>query len=72
LELLGGVFVGGISFSVAFAIAIPNLDVPEGYWGFDYPKAVGMAVLARAFCGGLAGIPVCAVSVPIISWYMDF
>ena len=72
LGLLGGAFVGGISFSLAFAIAIPTLDVPEGYWGFDYPKAVGMAFLAGAFWGGLAGIPVGAVSVPIISWYMDF
>ncbi len=72
LGMLGGAFVGGISFSLAFAIAIPNLDVPEGYWGFDYPKAVGMAFLAGAFWGGLAGIPIGAVSVPIISWYMDF
>jgi hypothetical protein len=43
LGLRGGAFVGGISFSLAFAIAIPTRDVPEGYWGFDHPKAVGMA-----------------------------
>ena len=49
LGMLGGAFVGEISFSLAFAIAIPTLDVPEGYWGFDYPKAVGMAFLAGAF-----------------------
>ena len=72
LGMLGGAFVGGISFSLAFAIAIPSLDVPAGYWGFDYPQAVGMAVVAGAFWGGLAGIPIGAVSVPIISLYMGF
>ena len=66
-------FVGGVSFSLAFAIAIPILDVREGYWGpFNYPQAVGMSFLAGAFWGGLAGIPIGAVTVPIISLYMGF
>jgi len=66
-------FVGGVSFSLAFAIAIPTLDVREGYWGpFNYPQAVGMSFLAGAFWGGLLGVPIGAVTVPIISVYMGF
>ncbi len=66
-------FVGGVSFSLAFAIAIPTLDVREGYWGpFNYPQAVGMSFLAGAFWGGLLGVPIGVVTVPIISVYMGF
>jgi len=73
LGLVSGVIIGGITFSLNFAIAYHVLEVPEGYWGrFDYPQAVGMAVLAGALWGGLAGIPVGAVSVPVIALYMDF
>jgi len=73
LGAVGTAFVGGVSFSLAFAIAIPTLDVPEGYWGpFDYPQAVGMSFVAGAFWGGLLGVPIGAVTVPIISVYMGF
>jgi len=73
LGAVGTAFVGGVSFSLAFAIGIPTLDVPEGYWGpFDYPQAVGMSFIAGAFWGGLLGVPIGAVTVPIISVYMGF
>ncbi len=74
LGMLGAAFVGGISFALAFAIAIPTVDAPPGYWGrnFTYLQAVGMGFLAGAFWGGFTGIPVGAVTVPIISIYMDF
>lgn len=73
LGMLGGGFVGGISFALAFAIAVPLLEVEPGYWGsFNYPQALGMAFLAGAFWGGVTGIPAGAVTVPIISFYMDF
>jgi len=55
------------------AIAIPVVEVDPGYWGpFNYPQAVGMGFLAGAFWGGLLGIPVGAVAVPLISIYMAF
>jgi len=73
LGAVGTAFVGGVSFSLAFAIAIPTLDVREGYWGpFNYPQAVGMSFVAGAFWGGLLGVPIGAVTVPIISVYMGF
>lgn len=73
LGAVGTAFVGGVSFSLAFAIGIPTLDVPEGWWGpFDYPQAVGMSFIAGAFWGGLLGVPIGAVTVPIISVYMGF
>ena len=78
LGLLASAVVGGISFALAIAIAIPVVDAPYGYWGFgsggprDYYQAVGMGFLAGAFWGGFSGIPVGAVAVPIISIYMGF
>ena len=73
LGAAGTAFVGGISFSLAFTIAIPILDVREGYWGpFNYPQAMGMSFIAGAFWGGLLGVPIGAVTVPIISLYMGF
>jgi len=73
LGAVGTAFVGGVSFSIAFAIAIPTLDVREEYWGpFNYPQAVGMSFIAGAFWGGLLGVPIGAVTVPIISVYMGF
>jgi len=73
LGAVGTAFVGGVSFSLAFAIGMPALDVPEGWWGpFNYPQAVGMSFIAGAFWGGLLGVPIGAVTVPIISVYMGF
>jgi len=73
LGMLASAVIGGISFALAFAIAIPVVEVEPGYWGsFNYPQAVGMGFLAGAFWGGLSGIPVGAVVVPIISIYMGF
>jgi hypothetical protein len=73
LGLVCGAIVGGIVFSLNFAIAFHILDVPEGYWGrFDYPQAVGMAVLAGGFWGGFYGLSVGAIALPLISWYMGF
>lgn len=70
LGLVGSALAGGIGFSLAFAIAIPTVSVPPGYWGFDYPQAVGMAFLAGGLWGGLLGAPAGAVLVPILSIYL--
>ena len=73
LGLVGCAVVGGISFAVAFAIAMPTVVAPEGYWGsFNYPQGIGMGFLAGAFWMGLAGIPIGGVIVPIISLYVGF
>ena len=73
LGMLGGGFVGAITFTLAFAIGFATLDVEPGYWGsLTYTQALGMAALAGGFWGGLTGIPAGAVAVPIISFYMDF
>ena len=74
LGFVGAAVVGGISFALAFAIAIPAVAAPPGYWGsgFTYPQAVGMGLVAGAFWGGLAGVPIGALAVPIISIYMGF
>jgi len=73
LGAAGSAVVGAISFALAAAIAIPTVEAPEGWWGrFNYPQAVGMGFLAGGFWGGLLGIPLGALSVPIISLYMGF
>jgi len=73
LGLLCGVFVGGITFAVNFAIAHPLLEVPEGYWGrLDYLPAMGMAVISGGFWGGFFGLLGGAGVVPLISLYMGF
>ena len=73
LGVLGGAFVGALTFPMMAAIAIPTLDVPEGFWGdFEPIEAIGMAVLSGGVWGGIAGIAVGAVSVTVISAIMDF
>ena len=72
LGLVAGAFVGGVTFPVAIALGIPILEVPEGYWGFDYLGAVGMAVLAGALWGGFYGAMAGAVALPVISLVMGF
>lgn len=73
LGLIAGAFIGGISFALTAAIAIPVIEVEPGYWGsLTYLQAVGMGLLAGAFWGGLSGIPAGAVAAPIISIYMGF
>ena len=73
LGLVSGAIVGGIVFPLNFAIAYPILEVPEGYWGrFDYPQAVGMAILAGTFWGGFWGAMAGAGVLPIISLVMGF
>ena len=73
LGALASAFIGGISFALTAAIAIPVIEVEPGYWGsLTYLQAVGMGLLAGAFWGGLSGIPAGAVAVPIISFYMGF
>jgi hypothetical protein len=73
LGLIVGAFIGGISFALTAAIAIPAVEAEPGYWGsLTYIQAVGMGLLAGAFWGGLSGIPAGAVAVPIISFYMGF
>jgi len=73
LGALGSAVVGGISFALAVAIAIPVVEADPGYWGpFNYPQAVGMGFLAGAFWGGVTGIPIGALTVPIISIYMGY
>lgn len=73
LGLVSGAFVGGIVFPLNFVIAYRLLEVPEGYWGrFDYPRTVGLAVLAGGFWGGFFGMIGGAVAVPLISIAMGF
>jgi len=74
LGMIGAAFVGGISFALTVAIAIPTVEAPPGYWGsnFTYPQAVGMGFLAGAFWGGVTGVPIGAVTIPVISVYMGF
>jgi hypothetical protein len=72
LGLVGGAVVGGIGFALAFAIAMPTVDAPAGYWGFEYPQALGMAFLAGGVWGGIFGVPTGAVVVPILSVYLGF
>ena len=73
LGLFAGAFVGSITFSTNFAIAFPLLEVPEGYWGrFEYPQAVGMAIVAGGFWGGFFGMMAGAVALPAIAVVMEF
>ena len=73
LGLVCGAIVGAIVFPLNFVIAYPILEVPEGYWGrFDYPQAVGMAVLAGGFWGGFFGMLAGAIALPVVSLIMDF
>ena len=73
LGFLGGAVIGGISFALTAALAIPTVSAPEGYWGrFDYPQTIGMGFISGAFWIGLVGIPVGALTVPMISLYMNF
>ena len=73
LGLLGGAFVGAITFSLNFVIAHRLLEVPEGYWGrFDVPQALGMSVVAGGFWGGFWGLLGGAVTLPILSLVMGF
>jgi hypothetical protein len=70
LGMIGSAVAGGISFALAFAIAVPVVEVSTG--DFDYLQSIGMGFLAGAVWGGIAGIPAGAVAVPIISLYMGF
>ena len=73
LGLVSGAFVGGIVFPLNFVIAYPLLEVPEGYWGrFDYPRTLGLAVLAGGFWGGFFGMVGGAVVLPVVSLIMSF
>jgi hypothetical protein len=68
--MIGSAVAGGISFALAFAIAVRVVEVSTG--DFDYLQSIGMGFLAGAVWGGIAGIPAGAVAVPIISLYMGF
>ena len=73
LGLVSGAYVGGITFSLNFAIAFHVLEVPEGFWGrFDYPQTVGLAVLSGGFWGGFFGLLAGAVAIPLVSLVMGF
>ncbi len=73
LGFVGSAVAGGIGFSLAFALAMPTVEAPPGYWGrFTYPQAVGMAFLAGGFWGGFIGVPAGAVLVPVLSVYLGF
>jgi hypothetical protein len=73
LGLVSGAFVGAIVFPLNFAIAYPLLEVPEGYWGrFDYPRTLGLAVLAGGFWGGFFGMIGGAAVLPVVSLIMSF
>ena len=70
LGMLAAAFSGGVSFALGMAIAIPVTGVSTG--SLNYPQSIGMAVLAGAIWGGIAGIPTGAITVPIISVYLGF
>ena len=74
LGAAAGAVIGGVGFALAVAIAIPAVAGPPGYWGhgLSYHQAIGMGFIAGAFWGGLAGVPIGAVTVPLISVYMGF
>jgi hypothetical protein len=70
LGMLGAGLAGGVSFAIGMAIAVPAVGVSTG--SLNYPQSIGMGFVAGAVWGGIAGIPVGAVMVPIISLYMGF
>jgi hypothetical protein len=72
LGLLTGAFVGGITFSINFAIAYPILEVPEGYWGEPPIPMVAMALVAGGVWGGIFGAMAGTVALPIVSLIMSF
>jgi len=74
LGLVAGALTGGPSFCLAFAIAIPTVEAPEGYWGsdFTYAQSVGMSLLAGAFWGGFFGATIGAVAGPILTLALGF
>lgn len=72
LGLAAGAFIGSITFSTNIAIAIPLLDVREGYWGDPPTPKIAMALVAGAFWGGMFGAMTGAVALPIISVVLGF
>ena len=73
LGLAGGALVGAIGFPLAVLLAVPTVNVPEGYWGDMTPlQTVGMGLLAGGFWGGVTGLPVGALSSFLISLVMGF
>jgi len=72
LGLVGGAFVGSVTFSLNFAIAQPLLEVPEGYWGDPPIPPVAMAFVAGGLWGGIFGALAGAAVIPAISLLMDF
>jgi len=72
LGLIGGAFVGVVTFSLNFAIAQPLLEVPEGYWGNPPIPPVAMAFVAGGVWGGIFGALGGAVVIPVIALVMGF
>ena len=73
LGLVAGAVVGAATFPLNFVLAYPTLEVPEGYWGrFDYPQALGMAVVAGCVWGGIFGLMAGAIALPVIALFMGF
>jgi len=72
LGLVGGAFVGAVTFSLNFAIAQPLLEVPEGYWGNPPIPPVAMAFVAGGVWGGIFGALGGAIVLPVISLLMGF
>jgi len=63
-------FVGAVSFPILGALGTSaRIGVSSGVEGL---AMVGMGVLAGAFWGGLMGVPVGAVALPLVSLYMSF
>jgi len=72
LGLVGGAFVGALTFATNFAIAYPILEVTEGYWGEPPIPIVAMALVAGGVWGGIFGAMAGAVALPIIAMLMGF
>jgi predicted acyltransferase len=63
-------FVGAVSFPILGALGTSaRIGVSSGVEGL---AMVGMGVLAGAFWGAVTGVPLGAVTVPLVSLYMGF
>ena len=72
LGLVGGAFIGALTFATNFAIAYHILEVPEGYWGEPPIPVVAMALVAGGVWGGIFGAMAGAVALPVISLVMGY
>lgn len=63
-------FVGAVSFPILVTLGTSARIGVSGR--MDGLATVGMGILAGAFWGAIAGVPLGAVTVPLVSLYMEF